>query len=40
MPYELILKGHLDEKIDNIEIFDKKWYSALEKNKIIYSKRL
>ena len=39
MPYELILKEYLDEKIDSTEVFDKKWYSDLEKDKIIYSKR-
>ena len=39
MPYELILKDYLDEKIDSSEVFDKKWYSDLEKDKIIYSKR-
>lgn len=39
MPYELFLKDYLDEKIDNTEVFDKKWYSDLEKDKIIYSKR-
>ena len=39
MPYEFILKDYLDEKIDGKEVFDKKWYSDLEKDKIIYSKR-
>ena len=39
MPYEEILKDYLDEKIDGTEVFDKKWYSNLEKDKIIYSKR-
>ena len=39
MPYEIFLKDYLDETIDNTEIFDKKWYSDLEKDKIIYSKR-
>ena len=39
MPYEEILKDFLDEKIDGTEVFDKKWYSDLEKDKIIYSKR-
>ena len=39
MPYELVYKDYLDEKIDGTEIFDKKWYSDLEKGKIIYSKR-
>ena len=39
MPYEIVLKDYLDEKIDDTEIFDKKWYSDLEKDKIIYSKR-
>ena len=39
MPYESILKDYLDEGIDGTEIFDKKWYSNLEKDKIIYSKR-
>ena len=39
MPYELILKDYLDEKIDSTDVFDKKWYSDLEKDKIIYSKR-
>ena len=39
MPYELILKDYLDENIDNSDVFDKKWYSDIEKNKIIYSKR-
>jgi hypothetical protein len=39
MPYEIVLKDYLDEKIDDTEVFDKKWYSDLEKDKIIYSKR-
>ena len=39
MPYEIYLKDYLDEEIDNTEIFDKKWYSDIEKDKIIYSKR-
>ena len=32
-------KDFLDEKIDNTEVFEKKWYNDLEKDKIIYSKR-
>ena len=36
---EVFLKDYLDENIDNTEIFDKKWYSDIEKDKIIYSKR-
>ena len=39
MPYELLYKDYLDGKIDGTEVFDKKWYSNLEKGKIIYSKR-
>ena len=39
MPYEIILKDYLDEKIDGTELFDKKWYNNFEKDKIIYSKR-
>ena len=39
MPYEIILKDYLDEKIDGTELFDKKWYNNVEKDKIIYSKR-
>ena len=39
MPYELFLKDYLDETIDNSDIFDKKWYSDIEKDKIIISKR-
>lgn len=39
MPYEIYLKDFLDEKIDNTEVFEKKWYNDLEKDKIIYSKR-
>ena len=39
MPYEAELKKYLDEKIDDTEVFDKKWYSDIEKDKIIYSKR-
>ena len=39
MPYEIFLKDYLDEKIDGTDIFDKKWYSDIEKDKIIYSKR-
>ena len=39
MPYELIYRDYLDEKIDGTDVFDKKWYSDLEKGKIIYSKR-
>ena len=39
LPYEIFLKDYLDENIDNTEIFDKKWYSDIEKDKIIYSKR-
>lgn len=38
MPYEIILKDYLDEKIDGTELFDKKWYNNFEKDKIIYSK--
>jgi len=40
MPYEIYLKDYLDEKIDNYEIFDNKWYNDIEKGKIIYSKRV
>lgn len=40
MPYEIYLKDYLDEKIDNSEIFDNKWYNDIEKGKIIYSKRV
>ena len=39
MIYELCLKDYLDENIDNSDVFDKKWYSDIEKDKIIYSKR-
>jgi hypothetical protein len=39
MPYESYLKDYLDENIDDTEVFDKKWYNNLEKDKIIYSKR-
>ena len=39
MPYEIILKDYLDEKIDGTELFDKKLYNNFEKDKIIYSKR-
>ena len=39
MPYEEALKDYFDERIDDTEIFDKKWYSNIEKGKIIYSKR-
>ena len=39
MPYELYLKDYLDESIDNSEVFDKKWYSDIEKDNIIFSKR-
>ena len=39
MPYEIFLKDYLDEKIDNSDVFDKKWYSDIEKDKIIFSKR-
>ena len=39
MPYELCLKDYLDENIDNSDVFDKKWYSDIEKDKIIFSKR-
>ena len=39
MPYEIFLKDYLDEKIDGSDVFDQKWYSDLEKDKIIYSKR-
>jgi len=39
MPYEIILKDYLDEKIDGTELFDRKWYNNYEKDKIIYSKR-
>lgn len=40
MPYEIYLKDYLDDKIDNSEIFDNKWYNDIEKGKIIYSKRV
>ena len=40
MPYEIYLENYLDEKIDNSEIFDNKWYNDIEKGKIIYSKRV
>ena len=40
MPYEIYLKDYLDEKIDNSEIFDNKWYNDIERGKIIYSKRV
>ena len=39
MSYEIFLKDYLDKKIDDSDVFDKKWYSDLEKDKIIYSKR-
>ena len=39
MPYELCLKDYLDKNIDNSDIFDKKWYSDIEKDKMIFSKR-
>ena len=39
MPYEIFLKDYLDENIDNSDVFDKKWYSEIEKDKIIFSKR-
>jgi hypothetical protein len=39
MPYEIILKDYLDEKIDGTELFDNKWYNNFEKGIIIYSKR-
>ena len=39
MPYEIVLKDYLDEEIDGNDVFDRKWYSDLEKDKIIYSKR-
>jgi len=40
LPFEIYLKDYLDEKIDNSEIFDNKWYNDIEKGKIIYSKRV
>jgi hypothetical protein len=39
MLYESVLKDYLDENIDGTEIFDKKWYSDIEREKIVYSKR-
>ena len=39
MPYELCLKDYLDKNIDISDIFDKKWYSDIEKDKMIFSKR-
>ena len=39
MPYEIVLKDYLDKTIDGNEVFEKKWYSDIEKDKIIYSKR-
>ncbi len=40
MAYQIYLKDYLDEKIDNTEIFENKWYNDIEKGKIIYSKRV
>ena len=39
MAYEILLKDYLDDKINDTNVFDKNWYSDIEKNKIIYSKR-
>ena len=39
MPYEIELKDYLDEEIDDTNVFNKSWYSDIEKDKIIYSKR-
>ena len=39
MPYEIYLKDYLDENIDDSEVFNKNWYSDIEKDKIMYSKR-
>ena len=39
IPYEIILKDYLDENIDGTDVFNQNWYSNIEKNKIIFSKR-
>lgn len=39
MPYHIELRDYLDEKIDDTEVFDKTWYSDIEKDKIRYTKR-
>ena len=39
LPYETILKDYLDENIDGTDVFNQKWYSNIEKNKIVFSKR-
>ena len=39
MPYEIVLKDFLDEKINNTDIFPEKWYREEEKSKIIFSRR-